>query len=222
MLKTLLAILLLACLGPVHAQLQRLPGNGIPVNKPDAQGVTRTWSKLSSKELVAALQRGGYILMFRHGRTDYSTQDVLPQKTFDDRSTQRHLSEAGREQAKEIGGVLRTLGIRFDRVISSPYFRTREFAELVTGRAPEVDVRMIGGTPQGLDLHRELLGRRPEAGTNTFLSGHQFGVVDLGIVRLHELEEGSCLVFAPGGAPGKYELIAHLNSSDVKALAGAK
>ena len=217
--KTSFALLLIAAsMTCSHAQLRRLPGDGIPVNKPDAQGVTKTWSKLPPDELVKALQGGGYVLMFRHGRTDYTTKDVLPQKTFDDRSTQRHLSDEGRDQAKGIGNVLRTLGVRLDQVWSSPYFRTREFAELVTGRAPRVDVRMIGGTPEGLALHRELLGVKPAPGTNTFLSGHQFGVVDLGIVRLHELEEGSCLVFLPGGAAGKYELIAHLNSRDLEDL----
>jgi phosphohistidine phosphatase SixA len=218
----LLALMLIAVPLAGHAQL-RPPGDGIAVNKPDAQGVTKTWSKLPQAELVKALQGGGYVILFRHGRTDYRTQDVIPQKSFDDRSTQRVLSDEGREQGKRIGAALRALGLKFDRVMSSPYFRTREFAELVTARPAQfVDGRVLGGTPEGLAFHREFLGRKPAAGTNTLVIGHQFGVVDLGIVRLHELEEGSCLVFAPGGEPGKYQLVAHLNSRDIEALPKAK
>jgi phosphohistidine phosphatase SixA len=210
-------------LGPVFAQVSippgaRRPGDGIPVNRPDAQGRSSTWSRLSPSELVQALQGGGYVLIFRHGRTDWRTSDQLPQRSFDDRRTQRNLSEEGREQGRQTGEVFRALSITFAEVYSSPYFRTRDFAELVTGRQPVVTMKLLGYNEAGINGHRELLSKMPLPGTNTFLSGHQFAVTEMGFVRMNELEEGSCLVFKAHGDEKRLELVAHLNHADILAL----
>lgn len=202
-------------------QVPRLPGNGIPVSRPDSQGATRTWSRMPAAELAQALRGGGYVIIFRHGRTDWRSRDQLPQTSFDDRSTQRLLSEEGREQGRRTAEVFRDLGVRFDAVYSSPYFRTRDFAELVTGRTPEVTRKLLGFDQIGLDGHRELLSRVPAAGTNTLLSGHQFAVTELGFVRMNELEEGSCLIFRPTGDRERLDMVAHLNHADLLALPSA-
>ena len=203
-----------------HAQtmIPRRPGNGVPVSRPDSQGVTPTWSKLSKADLVQALRDGGLALIFRHGRTDWRTSDQLPMRTFEDRSLQRGLSEEGREQGRRTAAVFAQLGVQFDAVYSSPYFRTKDFAALVTGREPEVTRKLLGFDQVGLDGHRELLSRIPAKGMNNFLSGHQFAVTELGFVRMNELEEGSCLVFRPSGNPQQLELIAHLNHAELIGL----
>jgi hypothetical protein len=55
---TLLAVSLS---GPALAQQgPRRPGNGVPVSRPNSQGVTQTWSQLPQDELVQALKAGGY------------------------------------------------------------------------------------------------------------------------------------------------------------------
>lgn len=196
----------------------RRPGDGIPVNRPDAQGRTTTWSKLPMPELARALQAGGYALIFRHGRTDWRTSDQLPQRTFDDRRTQRNLSEEGREQGRKTGEAFRALGIVFGEVYSSPYFRARDFAELVTAREPVVTFKLLGDDQTGINGHRELLSKLPAPGTNTFLSGHQYAVTEMGFVRMNELEEGSCLVFKPNGDTQRLEIVAHLSHADLLAL----
>lgn len=201
-------------------QGMRRPGDGIPVNRPDAQGRSRTWSKLGMPELARALQQGGYALIFRHGRTDWRTSDQLPQSSFDDRRTQRNLSEEGREQGRKTGEAFRALGIVFGEVYSSPYFRARDFAELVTGREAVVTYKLLGFEQTGINGHRELLSKIPAQGTNTFLSGHQFAVTEMGFVRMNELEEGSCLVFKPNGDQQRLEMIAHLNHAEILALPG--
>ncbi len=213
--------ILLAAATVSHAQqAPRRPGNGTPLSRPDSQGATPTWSKLPPAELVQALQAGGYALIFRHGRTDWQTRDQLPQRTFEDRSTQRNLSEEGREQGRKTGEVFRKLGVRFDSVFSSPYFRARDFAELVTARQPEVTRKLLGYDQIGLEGHRELLSLVPAKGANNFLSGHQFAVAELGFVGMNELEEGSCLIFKPAGDPQGLELVAHLNHADLLSLPG--
>lgn len=205
---------------PVIPQGVRRPGSGIPVNRPDAQGRSRTWSKLGMPELARALQQGGYALIFRHGRTDWSTSDQLPQSSFDNRRTQRNLSEEGREQGRRTGEAFRALGVVFGEVYSSPYFRARDFAELVTGREAVVTYKLLGYDQTGINGHRELLSKIPAPGTNTFLSGHQFAVTEMGFVGMNELEEGSCLVFKPNADPQRLDMIAHLNHSEILALPG--
>jgi phosphohistidine phosphatase SixA len=199
----------------------RRPGDGVPVSRPDSQGATPTWSSWPAAELAKELRSGGYVLIFRHGRTDWRSRDQLPQTGFEDRSTQRLLSDEGREQARRTAEVFRALGVRFDAVFSSPYFRARDFAELVTGRAPEVTRKLLGYDQIGLDGHRELLSRMPAPGTNTLLSGHQFAVTELGFVRMNELEEGSCLIFKPTGDRQRLDMVAHLNHADLLALPAA-
>ncbi|KZN12522.1 histidine phosphatase family protein [Marinomonas sp. TW1] len=49
----------------------------------------------------------------------------------EDCSTQRLLNEAGREQARRIGQVLRDKGVRFDYVFSSQWCRCLETAQLM-------------------------------------------------------------------------------------------
>jgi phosphohistidine phosphatase SixA len=48
-----------------------------------------------------------------------------------DCSTQRNLSDAGREEARAIGERLRVAGIKIDRVLSSEWCRTTETAKLL-------------------------------------------------------------------------------------------
>lgn len=200
----------------------RRPGDGRLPARPDSQGAATTWSKLLPAELVQTLRHGGHVLFFRHGQTDWQTRDALPQSGLGDRATQRNLSDEGREQGRRTGELFRSLGIRFGAVYSSPYFRARDFAELVAGRPAEVTNTLLGVGPNSLNGHRELLSRMPASGANTLLCGHQVAVVELGIVRLHELEEGSCLVFRPNGEPSRLEAISLCNHSDLLAMATAR
>lgn len=50
---------------------------------------------------------------------------------LDDCSTQRTLSDRGRDQARRIGQAIREAGIRFDHVWTSQWCRSRETAELL-------------------------------------------------------------------------------------------
>jgi hypothetical protein len=79
-------------------------------------------------------------------------------------------------------------------------------------------MKLLGYNEAGINGHRELLSKMPLPGTNTFLSGHQFAVTEMGFVRMNELEEGSCLVFKAHGDEKRLELVAHLNHADILAL----
>ena len=60
-------------------------------------------------ELIARLQSGGHIALMRHAIAPGS--DDPPNFRLGDCSTQRNLSQGGRDQAVAIGGLLREHGV---------------------------------------------------------------------------------------------------------------
>ena len=82
---------------------------------------------------AAALRAGGLVLAFRHAIAP-GTFDP-PQFKLGDCSTQRNLSEEGREQARRIGAWFKQRGLRPESVRTSPWCRCIETAQLAFGRA---------------------------------------------------------------------------------------
>jgi phosphohistidine phosphatase SixA len=76
-----------------------------------------------------ALRSGGHVLLMRHA--------IAPGTGDPDRfklgncSTQRNLSQDGRDQARRIGARLRTLGVSDSRVYTSQWCRASETAHLL-------------------------------------------------------------------------------------------
>ena len=87
---------------------------------------------LSTPELISALQSGGHIIYMRHGETDVTQKDDHLE-TFKDCANQRNLTDEGREKLKSIGSTIQKLEIPIGKVLSSPYCRTKESAELTFG-----------------------------------------------------------------------------------------
>ena len=77
----------------------------------------------------AAAERPGAVLLMRHALAP-GTGDPA-NFTLDDCSTQRNLSDAGREQARRIGEAFKERGIEIDEVLTSQWCRCRETAELL-------------------------------------------------------------------------------------------
>lgn len=78
----------------------------------------------------AALQEGGKIVLMRHATTNPGVGDP-PGFRLDDCSTQRVLSDAGRDQAKAIGAALREKGVKAGRILTSAWCRCVDTAELM-------------------------------------------------------------------------------------------
>src|SRR5499427_7383665 len=97
-------------------------------------------AELSSRQLLADLRRGGYVLYFRHAATDFSQNDER-MTSYEDCASQRNLIDQGRAAARGAGATIRELKIPVDRVLASPFCRTLETAQLLFGRVekmPEV------------------------------------------------------------------------------------
>jgi broad specificity phosphatase PhoE len=149
------------------------------------------------------MQRGGLVLVLRHAATDFSKPDQDPVDLADCR-TQRNLSAQGRAAALAIGSGVRRLKLRFGAVLSSPFCRTKDTAQLAFGRfilspallntiVAEHDARWR----RQIRAAQRLLGTRPAPGTLTVLVTHGSVVGD---TTGHTLEEGETLVFRPLGS----------------------
>lgn len=79
-------------------------------------------------ETLRDLRGGGFTLFLRHGPTDNSRPDRMPQVDVNDCSTQRPLTEDGRMTAVRLGGYLKQLAIPIGAIHSSPLCRARETA----------------------------------------------------------------------------------------------
>jgi phosphohistidine phosphatase SixA len=153
--------------------------------------------------LASAMKRGGLVLVIRHAATDFSKPDQDPVVLSDCR-TQRNLNAQGRADARTIGRGARRLELRIGTVLSSPFCRTQETAQLAFSRfrvsqallntiATEHDARWR----RQIRAARRLLGTKPAAGLLTVLVTHGSVVGDTTGLTL---EEGETLVFRPLGS----------------------
>jgi phosphohistidine phosphatase SixA len=83
----------------------------------------------ANEDVWSLLKQGGQVVLLRHAITTPGVGDP-PGMQLDDCSTQRNLTEAGREDSRRLGAAFRARGIRVDRVLSSPWCRCIETARL--------------------------------------------------------------------------------------------
>ncbi len=142
---------------------------------------TPTLAAMQAKDLVAALQHGGYVILLRHADTDTSMKD---KDTVDlaDCDTQRILTSKGRMNARTIGQSIDQLNIPIGEVIASPLCRTMWTAELAFGRA-EANTGLREPKPKSTENAKKaalalepLLSMTPKNGMNTVLITHGFNV----------------------------------------------
>ena len=87
----------------------------------------------TSGDFWALLRQGGNLLLMRHAQTVAGVGDP-PNFQLGDCSTQRNLSEAGREQARRVAAAFEREGVVPDEVRSSAWCRCVDTAELAFGR----------------------------------------------------------------------------------------
>jgi broad specificity phosphatase PhoE len=186
---------------------------------PPAQSAAVPSRELTPAQLVAQLRQGGLTLFLRHTATDFSENDSR-MKNDRDCGGQRNLVDKGRDDARKIGIAIRALRIPVGRVVSSPFCRTIETAELAFGRAEiATEVRYAKPGEQGAARYaplREMLETRPER-ANTIIVGHGTPFYTLTQVRL---AEGEIAVLRPLGTG--FEIMGRIKPDDWSALrAGA-
>lgn len=89
---------------------------------------------IASEALWSLLEGGGQVILIRHAVTTPGSGDP-PGLRLEDCSTQRNLSDEGRQHARRIGEAFRKRQIPLERVLSSPWCRCLETARLAFGKA---------------------------------------------------------------------------------------
>jgi broad specificity phosphatase PhoE len=84
------------------------------------------------------LRRGGLVILMRHASTVEGLGDP-PGFRLDDCSTQRNLSEKGRNEARRVGARFRSERVAIQHVYSSPWCRCMDTARLAFGSVEEWD-----------------------------------------------------------------------------------
>jgi phosphohistidine phosphatase SixA len=150
--------------------------------------------------LADALKRGGVVLVMRHAETENTTDRV---EVIGDCTTQRNLSQEGREQARQIGRDIKALGVPVDEVLTSPLCRTKDTADLAFGDSTTRRFLLSAGeeaTPADERRIRKLdATASPPAGSATVLvthSGNIGGAYDLSVL------EGEIVVVRDGKVLG--------------------
>jgi broad specificity phosphatase PhoE len=91
---------------------------------------------LEDAKLWDQLRRGGNVILVRHGSTTTGPGDP-PGFRLEDCSTQRNLSDAGRDEARRIGERLKRERVPIGKVYTSPWCRCRETAMLAFGKSED-------------------------------------------------------------------------------------
>lgn len=176
-------------------------------------GVPEQEHALSGKSLAASLERGGYVIYFRHADTGpaYLEQGVDLKRC----ETQRNLNDNGREEAKLIGAQFRKLKIPVGEVLASEFCRCVETAELAFGRH-KIEPLLTGvgrsaeAAPrreQAIAALKKMFAASPAPGTNTVLVSHGFNLWDA--QGFHLGTQGEAAIYKPDGRGG-YALVARL------------
>ncbi len=131
----------------------------------------------SAKELVAMLKQGGYVIYLRHGATNHKQNDG-DLSDLRECSNQRNLSSQGKIESRTLGEAFKTLGIKIDAVVSSPYCRTVDTALFAFNRV-EIDENLramflVNKTDAELLTNHlsKLLTIHPKENYNNVLVGH--------------------------------------------------
>jgi len=88
---------------------------------------------LPPDELITALQSGGYLIYMRHGKTNHTQKDKMS-PSLGPCSEQRNLSQQGRAILTNIGEKLSQLNIPIGSVVTSPFCRCKDTAQIVFGK----------------------------------------------------------------------------------------
>jgi phosphohistidine phosphatase SixA len=162
--------------------------------------------QLADKELISALQKGGYVIFLRHPKTNADQADKDP-LNLDNIQAQPHLSKEGRQQAKALGDALRALQIPVDGVVASKFYRAYEAAKLLDVAEVTTSIDVSEGglvvSPQEnrrrSQVLRQLLATPPPAGKNTLIVSHRPNLQETAGKEFGDVVEGEVAIFKPLG-----------------------
>lgn len=162
----------------------------------------------------ARLQKGGYVLYFRHASAevgkDIKDNNIDHWWESSDPTLTRQLDAHGWDQALELGKAMRAAHVPVDEIKCSEFKRTQDTAfALKMGEVhPSSDLTPLAYDDNTLEARIEKnLNEEPDAGTNTILVAHGH-VTEL----FKNLHEGDAAVFDP--AEGHPQFVGFIDYQD--------
>jgi phosphohistidine phosphatase SixA len=188
-----------------------------PPNAGPAPALATTFA--DDAALIKALRAGGYVIALRHTRTDQNQKDYI-EMDLDDCTKQRNLDEQGRTDAKSIGEAVKRMKLPIGTVLSSPFCRTKETAELAFG-AYTINKACMGDDEDSLAARAELLATLPAPGTNVVVVTHaNYMQKSTSAEILKDFHEGAAAVIVPKGGK-EFEVVRTIRFADWARLADA-
>jgi phosphohistidine phosphatase SixA len=164
---------------------------------------------LATADILRQVRAGGFTLYLRHGNTDNSRPDRVPNVDLDDCSTQRPLNEEGRTVATRVGDAMRKARIPFAEMHISPLCRVRDTAAAAFPKTPyQVDKNLMYVANLNdeqkapiIARTRQLLSAPTPTGSNRLVVAHAPNLMEL---IGYFPKEGTLVVFRPIGTTFEY------------------
>jgi phosphohistidine phosphatase SixA len=160
--------------------------------------------ELTGSALVAALKKGGYVIVLRHASSPREAPDERTANP-DNTGRERQLDEAGRAAAAAIGNALRDLAIPVGSVLTSPTYRALETVRFARWPNPQT-VAELGDRGQSMQGVTEADGAwlrnrvaQFPSGSNTILVTHLPNITRAFPQQAAGVDDGDALVLGPGG-----------------------
>jgi phosphohistidine phosphatase SixA len=162
---------------------------------------------LAGRKLVEALKTGGYVIYFRHFETGADTPDQHIAR-YEDCTTQRQLNEKGVRDAVRVRDAFVKLGVPVGEVLSSPFCRAWQSADLSFGRHRTVDALKLPPSKDYTDADKAamkatlvpLLSAPPPTGRNLVIMGHDDHMPAAGGPEIRT--QGEAVIARPDGKGG--------------------
>jgi phosphohistidine phosphatase SixA len=183
---------------------------------------------LNRNQLLAALQKGGYVILMRHASSP-GTPPEPAQADAENIKHERQLDANGRASAQALGAALRRLRVPVSNVLSSPTYRALETARLAQLPSPQTfDELGDAGKGMGPDKGgtrgvwiRSRVAQGPKPGANTIIITHYPNITEAFGDDAKDLSEGEALILRPDGRGGA-SLVGRVRIEDWPKLATAK
>jgi len=159
--------------------------------------------------LFKSIREGGYILYFRHTNATVGADNfnsTLPEwwKSCD-QTVARQLSDAGRQEAKDLGAAFKNLECTFGKVVASEFCRCRQSAELMeTGVTLETTPAMtytVYGEDDRYDRTIAFANGQPVSNLPILLMAHSFPpdsagpALQMGDMAVYQQQAGGSVQF---------------------------